>query len=171
MDIEKTLAKGHSKRETLQIADYVGVNKIRFKKLINLYLAGPYRITQRAAWPLSYCVQRHPHLIIPYWKMILDFLNRPGTPIAVRRNTIRMMQYTDIPLQLQGKVIDLCFKYLSDRKEAIAVRVFSMTVLAELVNDSKELKQELKIVIEDQLPYASAGFMSRARKVLKQISQ
>jgi hypothetical protein len=80
------------------------------------------------------------------------------------------MQYTDVPKRLQGRVIDLCFKYLSDKKEAIAVRAFSMTVLANLTKDSDELRKELKIVIEDHLPYGSPGFTARARKVLKQIS-
>jgi len=33
-----------------------------------------------------------------------------------------------------------------------------MTVLLNIVKKEPDLKKELKILIEDQLPYASAGF-------------
>lgn len=169
MDIKKGLAEEHSKAQTLQIVDYVGVNKKRFKQLINIYLAGPYRITQRAAWPLSYCVQQSPHLIRPHLNEVIDFMKRPATPVAVRRNTMRLLQFIDIPKRLHGKVIDYCFKFLMDKKETVAVKVFSMTVLTKLIKDSPEIRKELKTIIEDQLPYQSAGFASRAKKILKDL--
>ena len=34
-----------------------------------------------------------------------------------------------------------------------------------------EIKPELKLIIEDQLPHQSAGFKSRAKMVLKQLSK
>lgn len=169
MDIRKILSKEHSKFQTLQIVDYVGVSKERFKQLINIYLAGPYRITQRAAWPLSYCVERHPELIVPHLKVVLDFLEKPGTHVAVRRNTIRLLQYIEIPRRFHARLINLCFAYLTSKKEPVAVKVFSMSVLAHLAKESPEIRKELKIIIEDQLPYGSAGFKSRAKKVLKEI--
>jgi hypothetical protein len=169
MDLRKTLAKEHSKSQTLQIVDYVGVSKERFKQLINIYLAGPYRITQRAAWLLSYCVEHHPELIGPHLKTILDFVEKPETHIAVRRNTVRLLQFIQIPRRFHARVINLCFDYLMNKKEPIAVKVFSMTVLANLCQSSPDMKKELRIAIEDQLPFGSAGFVSRARKVLKEI--
>lgn len=167
MDIKQVLIKEHSKITTLQIVEYVGVNKNRFKQLINIYLTGPYRITQRASRPLSYCVQHSPRLIGPHLNLIIDFMKKPGTPVAVRRNTMRLLQFINVPKRLQGKVIDTCFTFLTDRKETVAVKVFSMAVLAKLVKGSPEMKNELKAIIEDQLPYASPAFRSRARKLLK----
>jgi hypothetical protein len=62
---------------------------------------------------------------------------------------------------------NICFGYLSDPKEPIAVRVFSMTVLANMAKENPELKNEIIPIIEDQLPFGSAGFRSRGTKVLK----
>jgi hypothetical protein len=169
MDFRDALQKEHSKAQTIKIADYVGVNKPRFKKLIEVYLAGPYRITQRAAWPLSMCVERHPSLIRPHLSRILRYASRPDIHVAVKRNTVRLLQFVEIPTRLSGAVAHLCFGFLQDRKEAIAVRVFSMTVLAQLSRKEPDLKNELKLIIESELPYASAGFRSRAAKTLKQI--
>jgi len=84
----------------------------------------------------------------------------------MQRNILRFLQDIEIPKRFYGIVTDRCFA-LMDTKEPIAVRVFSMTVLANIAKQEPDLKKELRIAIEDQLPYASAGFLSRARKVLK----
>jgi hypothetical protein len=51
----------------------------------------------------------------------------------------------------------------------VAVKVFAMTVLSTIINDQPDLKKELKTIIEDQLPYASPGFVARARKIIKKL--
>ena len=42
-----------------------------------------------------------------------------------------------------------------------------MTVLYNITLKIPELADELKIIIEDQMPYGSAGFKSRGKKILK----
>jgi len=42
-----------------------------------------------------------------------------------------------------------------------------MTVLARIVKREPELGRELRLVIEEQLPFAGAGFRARAKEVLK----
>ena len=70
-----------------------------------------------------------------------------------------------------GKVADVCFDYLASPKEAIAIRVFAMEVLFNICKKEPELADELKLLIEDHYPHSSAGFQSKARKVLKSISK
>lgn len=170
MDFRDSLQKEHSRSQTTKIADYVGFNRARFKKLVDVYLAGPYRITQRAAWPLSLCVERHPGLIGPHLTQILNHAVKPNVHDAVKRNTVRLLQFIDIPLKYRGRVADLCFGYLQNRKEAIAIRVFSMTVLSNLGMKEPDLLKELVLLIEDELPYASPAFRSRAQRTLKEVS-
>jgi hypothetical protein len=167
MDLRKTILQAHNASQTRKIVDYVGTNIVRFKALIEVFMSGPYRVTQRAAWPLSYCVEYHPQLIKPHFKTLLDMLEQPNAHVAARRNIVRLLQFVEIPPRYRGRVATICFKLLQDRKEAVAVRVFSMTVLANLVQREPDLARELKVIIEDNLPYGSAGFISRARKVLK----
>jgi hypothetical protein len=167
MELKKEILKEHTKKQTTKIVDYVGDNPTRFKALIQLFLAGPYRVTQRAAWPLSYCAENHPGLIRPYLNILLDHLKKPGLHDAVKRNTIRLLQFVEIPKRLHGKTAAICFQYLQDKKEPIAIRVFSMTVLSEIAQKNPDLKRELKMIIEDEIPVGSAAFLSRARKVLK----
>lgn len=171
MDLRETLLKEHSKTQTSKIVKFIGKRPDRFALLVKIYLAGPYRITQRAAWPLGLCIENHPELITPHWKSLIDFAKKPGVHDAVKRNTVRLLQFIDIPRKHQGKVADMCFQFLSDTSQPIAVRCFSMTVLANIAMDKPELKNELRVIIEDQFPYGTAGFLSRAKKVLKQLQK
>jgi hypothetical protein len=81
-----------------------------------------------------------------------------------------MFQFVPIPTDRQGQIMDIAFCFLRDKRETIAVKVFAMTVLENLSVDSPELGQELRIIIEDQLPYAGPAFRSRASKILKRLS-
>ena len=169
MDLKKQLLKEHSKLNRDIIIRYVGNNPKRFAGLVAVYLAGPYRVTQRAAWPLSHCVEKNPKLIEPHLKKLLAFAVRPHVHVSVKRNTVRLLQFIDIPKKFQGSVADMCFNFLNDKKEAIAVQVFAMTVLANITKQQPELIDELRVIIKDRLPFASAGFKSRGRKILKTI--
>jgi hypothetical protein len=149
---------------------YIGHDAKRFDQLIQLFLSDTYRISQRAAWPLSYCVEEYPELIKPHLAKVLKLLGKQGAPDAVKRNIVRFLQFIEIPKNHIGVVADTCFS-LMDPKEPIAVRVFSMSVLANITRHEPDLKKELRIIIEDQLPFASAGFRARAKKVLKELEK
>jgi hypothetical protein len=138
--------------------------------LVDIFLKGPYRVTQRAAWPLSKCVEKHPRLIIPHLKQILDLVQKRGIHDAVKRNTIRLLQFIDIPKRYHGRIAGICFTFLRNRREPVAIRVFAMTVLADIGTYNPELKPELRIILEDELPYGSPAFTSRARRVLKRLN-
>lgn len=169
MNLIKTLQSDFSKQTVNKIVAYIGNDPARFKTLVDAFLAGHYRTTQRAAWPLSYCVKAHPELIKPHLRNIIKNLNKRGLHDAVKRNTVRFLQFIDIPKSMHGITLDACFPLLEDKKEPIAIRVFAMTVLANLADTYPEIKGELIAVIEDQMPYGSAGFVSRGKKVLKKL--
>lgn len=170
MNIEKELTRGHSKAITEQIVAYVGDSQPRFNSLISIFLSNSPRLTQRAAWPLSYCVKAHPVLVKPHYSALLKFLTQPGTHDAVKRNIMRLLQFVEIPARFHGKVIEQSFR-LMDPNEPVAVRVFAMTVLANLCRQHPDLKQELKLIIEDHLPFGSAAYRSRAKKILRQLEK
>ena len=168
MDLRKVILQEHSKSQAMKIVSYIGTKANRFKKLVEVFLAGPYRVTQRAAWPLSISVQKNPLLIFPHLKAILDYLQTPGIHDSVKRNIMRLLQFIEIPKRFHGQIAATAFTVLRAKKEAVAIRVFAMSALASVCGDNPELKRELRIVIEDQLPYASAAFVSRAKKILRE---
>jgi hypothetical protein len=169
MNLRGEILKEHSKAQCSKIVQWVADDQKRFDELFHLFLTDEYRVVQRAAWPVSYCVMAHPVFINKNWKKLINNLKKPGIHVAVKRNSIRLMQHIEIPGKYSGEIMDICFKYLESPKEALAVKVFSMTVLGNLAKKYPEIIHELKLLIEDQLTDQTAGFKSRAKKILKQI--
>jgi len=169
--LRQEILKEHSKAQCTKIVNWVGGSQQRFDELFRLFLNDEYRVVQRAAWPLSYCVIAHPSFISKHWKQLLDNLKKPNLHDSVKRNSIRLMEDIDIPEKFHGEVMNICFGYLESPAEPLAVKVFSMSVLAKLAKEYPEIKTELKLIIEDQLPHQTAGFKSRAKKILKEFAR
>jgi hypothetical protein len=171
MNIRQAILKEHSKKQTLLIAAYISGNKNRFDKLMALFLGPDYRITQRAAWIVSLCTTAHPELIKPWLRKMISNLSKPGLPDAVKRNTVRILQFIQLPRTLMGPAAQHCFSLLQSPKEPVAVKVFSMSVLLRICREEPDLKNELRLMIESQMPYASKGFVSRGNKILKELTK
>jgi hypothetical protein len=110
-----------------------------------------------------------PELIIPYVERMLHNLDAPHHD-AVIRNTFRTLQNIDIPEELEGLAFEKAFNFLANPQNAIAIRVFAMSVCGNIAQKYPELKHELIPIIEEQLPYGSAGFKNRGIKVLKSLT-
>jgi hypothetical protein len=167
MNLKAALAKEHSKRQCDRIVKYIGDDPGRFAGLMELFFHGEYRIVQRAAWPMSYCVRAHPALIRPYFKRLLDYLDKPGNHIAVVRNTVRLLQDVEIPGRFHGRVMDSCFRFLQSPATPIAVKAFSLTILENMTKDYPDILPELKLIIEEQWEKSTPAFRSRARKIIR----
>jgi hypothetical protein len=170
MDLRNALLKEHSRKQTDQIVKYIGDDPKKFNQLILLFLSSEEIIPQRASWVLSYCIEKYPALITPYLKKIISNLNNPVHD-AVKRNTIRLLQHIQIPKSLYGITADICFKLLTNNKEPVAIKVFSMSVLHILSKEIPELQKELQLIIEDQLEYQSPAFTNRGKKIISSMSK
>ena len=169
MNLREEILKEHSKAQCTKIVKWVCSSQQRFDELFGLFINDEYRVVQRAGWPLSFCVIEHPSFINKHWKPLINNLKKPNLHNAVKRNSIRLMQDLEIPEKFHGEVMGICFKFLESPTEALAVKVFSMSVLGNLAKIYPDIKTELKLIIEEQLPNQTAGFKSRAKKVLKKI--
>ena len=170
MNLRETILAEHSKANCTKIVNWIGSNQQRFDELVKLFLYDKeYRVIQRAGWPLSEVVMKHPLLIKKHLGKILNYVNTTGLHNAVKRNSIRLLQNLKIPRKFHGQVMNLCFDYILDPTEKIAVKAFSLTVLRNLSQLYPEIKQELKTIIEDRWEFETAAFHSRAKKILKEI--
>jgi hypothetical protein len=178
MNIRQALLEEHSRQQTLRIAGYIGDNPERFGALMSIFFNDEPRLVQRSAWTLSYVIGKYPTLMGPYLAQTIDLLGTFGLPpadgrasptatvSAVPRNILRVLQDMDIPEVHQGKLMDCCFRFVSDPTTPIAVKAFSLTVLHNLSKQYPEILPELETVIQERLPYETAAFRSRAKKIL-----
>ena len=130
---------------------------------MKLFFEGEYRVTQRAAWPMSYCVKAHPHLIIPYFKKLIEKLGNPGEHDAVVRNTVRLLQEVEIPEKFHGQVMTLCFNFIQSNETAVAIKAFSLTILKNLSKKYPEIIPEIRTIIQERWDFETAAFKARAK--------
>lgn len=167
MDLKEAILKEHSKKQAQFITEYIGNNQDLFDELMTHFFSNEYRVTQRAAWIMTHCTEKNPQLINPHLEKMVYNLKEEKIHVAVKRNTVRLLQGVEIPEDLLGTAADCCFNFLLNPNEAVAVKIFSMTILYNICKKEPDLANELKIVIEEFLPHGTAGFRSRGKKILK----
>ncbi len=168
MDLKAQLLYEHSKANCRLVVEWVGDSQKRFDALYALFEKGEYRVTQRAAWPLSFSVAEHPKLISKHIGSLLRYMRQPNLHNAIRRNGVRLLQYVTVPEEYQGELMDICFEFVASVDEPVAVKAFSLTILANLAQSYPEIIPEIRVLIEDQLPSQSPAFTNRAKKLLKE---
>lgn len=170
MKLRETILKEHSKANCMRIVKWIGSDQKRFDELFYLFLHDEYRVVQRAAWPVSYCVEEQPGFIKKHFSRLIKNLKKKGIHDAVKRNSVRLLQYVSIPEKFHGQVMDFCFRYISSPTEPVAIKAFSITILQNLAKQYPEIINELKLVIEERWDYETAAFKTRARKLFKEFS-
>lgn len=170
MILSEALANSMTRAQSNRIVDWIGDDAKRFAELMDYFLNGELRVNQRAAMTVGTVGEKRPALLTPWLGKMLDALEHPNHDAQVR-NTLRSLQYIDVPEQHMGRVTNHCFEYLGSVNYPIAFRVFAMTVLFNISVKEPDLMPELKMVIEEMIPHGSGGIKSRGRKVLAQIER
>jgi len=167
LNLKLEILQSHSKYNTVRVANLIGQDADLFRALMDLYFeAKNMDLARRAAWILRHCVDQFPFLIQPYLKKLIRYLGREGHHDAIKRNGLAVLVSSDLPKNLYGPLTNICFEFLLSGKEPIAIKVYSMSIIDKIGNDIPEIRNELKLVIQDLLPYESTGFKSRARRIL-----
>ncbi len=166
MFIIELLESGHNKIIKDQIVNWVGDSQDKFDVLFNILFTEEYRLVQRAAWPVSYIVQKHPGLIQKHMKTVSQSLNDKNLKDAVKRNLLRFLQNITISKKYSGSIADACFGFITNPHEKAAIKAFSITVLENISRSFPELKTELKLILEEVFEFGTSAFRSRARKII-----
>ena len=170
MNLRKELLSKNSVEHVTGLARSVIDDQRAIAALVTMMLSNEHRTGQRAAHVLSKCADLNPKALEPYMDQVIHHLCHQELGVAAKRNSLRILQFMDIPENHWGSMADLCFNILLSSEEPIAVKVFAMTNLHHICEHLPELQHELRIILEDQLPYGSAGFRSRASKILKKLN-
>jgi len=171
-EIIQILEQGQARSTVDDAIIWAGDNPEKFKCLVNLII--DYKdpnIRNRASWVLSYIACDYPPLLAKHWTHFVKVLIHSSTPSPIIRNLVRFMQEVKIPEKHQGIIINRCFELVNNPQQDIAIRAFALTVIANHLQAYPEIAGELKLSIEELLPYASAGLKNRAGKILNKINK
>lgn len=125
-------------------------------------------MARRAAWAFGKAGEKRPEWLYRHLDALVNLLKVQNHP-AIPRNIYRVLQYAEIPADYHAQLFDLCLSELNDPRTPAAIKVFAMTVAANICSDQAELSTELKLSIGQNLRYGSAGFRNRAGKILRRL--
>ena len=169
MNISDQLKAEISRKNTDYIAHYIGNDLEIFKQLIDILFNGVSPLPHRASWVVSTISDNHQELVRPYLKRIVSHIEKfdhSGT----RRNLLRYLAGEKIPEALQGKMYDVCYRWLNSRNEPPAVKVHCMQILFNISAKEPDLKKELRLIIEELTEHESAAIKSRSKQLMRKLA-
>lgn len=172
MDFRAQLLREHSRTNADVVLSYLERHPERLPSFMALFFGHETQVVQRAAMVVGDLGRRAPRSLLPFHRQLIAAAEHPVHP-AARRNVLRY--FSELPLNLmaeepRGYLLDFAFRVTASPADAVAIRVFAMQVVANFCVLHPELKYEFRGVIENQIAEgASAGFLSRARKILTKL--
>ena len=77
-----------------------------------------------------------------------------------------------VPKKQESFLLDVCYSYIQNPNQAIAVRAFAMTIIYNISKPYPELLIELKAILQlINRPEESSGIKSRIKNILKDIEK
>lgn len=164
MDIRAQLLSELSRTNIDFTIHTLGNNKEHFKELISIILTEKDPLPMRASWAAEGISAKYPELIHPYIKDLVKNL-RKFTHTGTIRNVLKILLRIKLDEKYHGEMADICFEWISKEDMPVAVKVFAMQILANLIPVYPELKNEFLEIINEQIPRNSPGFKVRAKKI------
>lgn len=168
-DIENQLAEATPEFYDILLNEVLS-NLSLFDEFMKLVYKDKNPISMRAAWLIYLVAEKHPELVHPHIQRLLETI-----PVAkvdgVRRIGLKLLMlcYGDLHEEQLGILIETCFNFLGNPKEAIAIRAFSLDIILKTTEKYPELIPEFTSVIETIMPEASVGLKQRCKKALEKL--
>lgn len=170
MNKELISVLNNNRKNIKQISmDYVLANPGAINDLIDLSLGNGQPQGWRAAWVLAELVKQDRNLlklIQPYSTKIIDLFPSFNSPGQIRE-FLKIVQLLDLTDDEMGLLLDLCYKWLLDKKSDESFKIYSMEIIFEFSKKEPDILPELIAIIEQEMVYAKPGFKCRGKKILK----
>jgi hypothetical protein len=166
MNIREEIINARSKADILAVASFACESKQHCKELMRCFNANESKLSQKAAWCVSWAFRKKTEIIQPYIKDVVAKLKNKELHNGIIRSAVQILERIDIPERFQGEVMDACFNFIETPSTAIAIKAFSLTTLFNLSKQYPEIGPELKLIIQERWDTETAAFRSRGKKIL-----
>lgn len=174
MNYAEQLLVEHSRANANRVLEHVLADEERIAALMEVFLGEEYRTVQRSAMVVGDLGRAKPGWLKPWHGRMIAAANEPKHA-AVRRNVMRYFSELDLAYigeEDEGYLVDLAFRLTADPEVAVAIRVFSMQIVANYVEKYPELRDELSGIIELTIAEGTTpGFRSRGGKILRKLGR
>jgi len=136
--------------------------------LWDFVLLNKHPLSWRSMWFLEHLAAENRAVAQPYLNAIVKAF--PSFKFdGQKRSAMKILLMFPVKYYDYEMMLNTAFDLLLSNDEPVAVRMFSMRLLFEIVKIEPELKGELKESITFIIPHAQKGLLSAARDVLKRL--
>lgn len=169
--MSEALLVEHSRAQRDVIVEFIGNSKSRYRALWEIIKTGEPPLPQRAAWVLDETTIRHPELFDEILDEAVAFLPRENHDAVHRALTKILGLRSYLPEEHQGMLFSLAIDWMLSPTRPVAIKIHCMSMASTIAMPIPELREELAIVIKDQMDLNTVGFRSRGNKILKKLSR
>jgi hypothetical protein len=146
-------------------------NQINISTLTEIAFYSNHPKSWRAAWLMDKIHEKTPVLVSPFFTDIIRQIKTEQND-GKKRHFLKLISLHQIPQEEKGFLFDYCLKAFCSKKETLAVRVHAMQILFNITETEAGLKPEVLAIIEYEIEnHASAGIVSRGRKLIKKLRE
>jgi hypothetical protein len=150
----------------------VGGDPENFHVLYELAFSEKYPMNMRCANVCRHCCELNPELIFPYLDELPEKIEQ-NTTDGVKRSFLKIYasRLSENDFRNLDKLTDLCFQYISDVRQALAVRAYCMDIAYKLCLLEPDLMNELLSIayFEQESPFAA--MQSKAHSIIKKLKK
>lgn len=169
--VAELVGREHSRQNVNRVIKLVGEDQKQFDELMKIFLGKDEELARRAAWPIGFIAQDHPHLVKKWFPKLIANLEKSNQHPAIYRNTFRFMQVIEIPERYAVKVLDAAYKYVLNPSHPAAVRAFAISTAFNVVNKYPELAPELRQVSEQVMQEQAKAMISRGKRTIRDLEK
>ena len=125
------------------------------------------KIASRFLWLLSEIGLSNPGKLFSELPFLWDFCSQLNP--AYRKSFASFWLIAGIPAENEGEATKYLFQWLLSADTNVTIKSRSLLVLFKITKKYPELKNELKLCLQDQMKKYSADFEKRAAKILREL--
>lgn len=171
MEIRSEILNHYSLKTVKKIAAWAEVKSSHFATLVEEISKLKEPASTRLAWSLSHIKKSFSQPEEKQIENLASLLTNDNISDGIKRNVLRWFTIHPIPEKLEGILTSKGFEFLGNTKEPVAIRVYAMEILHLISKKYPDLSQELSEILTRDLSRQSAGFRSRAVKILKDMGK
>lgn len=152
------------------VADYVIQNPGLLPEMLELVFKLEEPLSRRAAWSLRIVSQKKVGIVEPMVPRIINQI-REVNDIPVLKLVLAVLVETEIPEEYHGEVLQFTSEVLIDSNSSIACLIYSMDIFYKLSLKEPDLLNELRLMLEQIIPYGSPGVKNKCGRLIRKITK
>lgn len=165
---EQTLVKGLGKEQVLKLAQAASNDKSFCRELVKYIEVDESTRAAKAAWVLSHVASSRPDVLKQHIQSMLSVLGKAKTG-GIQRELLKALYHMKLSENDYGKLIDLSFRFLSDRDSDVGVKYYSTYILYEAIKRYPDLANEVRCAMEETSAWHNAVWQRHVAKWLSKI--